>query len=485
MDSLVFGQRLKYYRKRNNYTLVQLGKIVSKPAPYLSQLENGIMEPRVTLIRELASALDCTPSDLLDPEPPSRRARLEIELRRLQDEPHNKQRKLPYLRPSSRMPDEILEHIIGLYSALEEDNSFTISNPNTPKNIARNSNKDLRSEMSSKNNYYKEIENIARSILNSLDYPGSGPVSERILMDVCDHFGFSVKRAENIPQTTRSITDQREKIIYIPQRNDLSTRASRSVVLQTLGHYALNHEVADDVGTYLRQRVESNYFAAAILAPEKPAVEFLQKAHESMDISIEDLQEIFYISYEMAGHRLTNLATEHLGLTLHFLRSDDEGVVWKAYENDGVPLPQGIDGTIEGEHLCRNWGTRQAFHTQDSLSLHYQYTDTPSGKYWCVTHVEADRVPYHAVTIGTTADQAKWFRGSDTKRFSTSHCPDKDCCNTPRPSVRQHWQGVAWPSARDRSNVSSGLPLPARSFSRFPGVDMVEVYEFLERQESQ
>ncbi|MCH2616915.1 MAG: helix-turn-helix domain-containing protein [Acidimicrobiales bacterium] len=484
MDSLVFGQRLKYYRKRNNYTLVQLGKIINKPAPYLSQLENGIMEPRVTLIRELASALDCTPSDLLDPEPPSRRAGLEIELRRLQDEPQNKQRKLPYLRPSSRMPDEILEHIIGLYSALEEDNSFTISNPNTPKNIARNSNKDLRSEMSERNNYYQEIEKIAQSILSSLDYPGSGPVSERILMDVCDHFGFSVKRAENIPQTTRSITDQREKIIYIPQRNDLSTRASRSVVLQTLGHYALNHEVADDVGTYLRQRVESNYFAAAILAPEKPAVDFLQKAYESMDISIEDLQEIFYISYEMAGHRLTNLATEHLGLTLHFLRSDDEGVVWKAYENDGVPLPQGTDGTIEGEHLCRNWGTRQAFHTQDSLSLHYQYTDTPSGKYWCVTHVEADRVPYHAVTIGTTADQAKWFRGSDTKRFSTSHCPDKDCCNTPRPSVRQHWQGVAWPSARDRSNVSSGLPLPARSFSRFPGVDMVEVYEFLERQES-
>ena len=80
MDSLVFGQRLKYYRKRNNYTLVQLGNIINKPAPYLSQLENGIMEPRVTLIRELASALDCTPSDLLDPEPPSRRAALEIEL---------------------------------------------------------------------------------------------------------------------------------------------------------------------------------------------------------------------------------------------------------------------------------------------------------------------------------------------------------------------------------------------------------------------
>ena len=155
MDSLVLGQRLKYYRKRNNYTLVELGKVVNTPAPYLSQLENGIAEPRGGLVRELASALDCTPSDLLDPEPPSRRAELEIELRRLQEQPQNKQRKLPYLRPSTRMPDEILEHIIGLYTALEEDNSFTISNPNTPKNIARNSNKDLRNEMRDRNNYFQ------------------------------------------------------------------------------------------------------------------------------------------------------------------------------------------------------------------------------------------------------------------------------------------------------------------------------------------
>ena len=485
VDSLVFGQRLKYFRKRNNYTLVQLGETVQKPAPYLSQLENGLAEPRVNFVRELAAALDCTPADLLDPEPPSRRAELEIAMRLLQDQPQNQQRKLPYIKPSTKMPDEVLEHIIGLYTALEEDTTFSVSNQNTPKNIARNSNRDLRSEMREMNNYFPEIETVASDILKVVDYPGSGPVSERILMDVCDYFGFSVKRAENIPHSTRSITDQREKIIYIPQRNDLSTRASRSVVLQTLGHYALQHEVADEIGTYLRQRVESNYFAAAILAPEKPAVNFLRNAQKSMDISVEDLQEIFYISYEMAGHRLTNLATQHLDITLHFLRSDDEGVVWKAYENDGVPLPQGIDGTIEGEHLCRHWGTRQAFHTQDALSLHYQYTDTPSGEYWCVTHVEADRVPHHAVTVGTTTDQAKWFRGSDTKRFSSSRCPEKDCCNTPRASVRQHWQGVAWPSARDRSNVTSGLPLPARSFSRFPGVDMVEVFEFLERQESQ
>ena len=265
MDSLVFGQRLKHFRKRNNYTLVQLGDLVHKPAPYLSQLENGLAEPRISLVRDLASILDCTPADLLDPEPPSRRAELEIEIRRLQEDPRNQERKLPYVRPSTRMPDEVLEHILGLYAALEEDTALTISNPNTPKNLARNSNKDLRQQMRERNNYYQEIEELAGRVLKAVKYPGSGPVSEGILMDVCKYFGFTVRRAENIPHSTRSITDQREKIIYIPQRNDLSTRASRSVVLQTLGHYALKHEVAEDIGKYLEQRAESNYFAGLYL----------------------------------------------------------------------------------------------------------------------------------------------------------------------------------------------------------------------------
>ena len=104
VDSLIFGQRLKYFRKRNNYTLVQLGETVRKPAPYLSQLENGLAEPRVSFVRELAAALDCTPADLLDPEPPSRRAELEITMRLLQDQPQNKQRKLPYISHQQKCP---------------------------------------------------------------------------------------------------------------------------------------------------------------------------------------------------------------------------------------------------------------------------------------------------------------------------------------------------------------------------------------------
>ncbi len=85
---------------------------------------------------------------------------------------------------------------------------------------------------------------------------------------------------------------------------------------------------------------------------------------------------MFYISYEMAAHRLTNLITRHFGIPVHFQRSDPEGVLWKAYENDGVLLPADVDGTIEGQRLCRWWSSRQAFESEDSYELHYQRTET-------------------------------------------------------------------------------------------------------------
>ena len=89
-----------------------------------------------------------------------------------------------------------------------------------------------------------KIEQAASRSLEAVGYPGSGPVSERVLTDLAAHFGFTVERVQGMPRTARSITDQRSRVIYIPQRNDLRTRAARSVVLQTLGHFALtqNHQ---------------------------------------------------------------------------------------------------------------------------------------------------------------------------------------------------------------------------------------------------
>jgi predicted transcriptional regulator len=376
-----------------------------------------------------------------------------------------------------------LEHLVALWAQVR-DHSLSPTTPAgrvTPSSGAREANARLREEMRLRNNYFAEIEHVAGEALASSGYSGSAAVAERNLVDLASYFGFRVARVQDLPSSTRSISDQRNRVIYVPQRNNATNRTARSVIAQTLGHFALGHHDPSGFEEYVRQRVEANYFAGALLAPERPVVELLNEAKARRDLSVEDVAEVFYISYEMAAHRVTNLITEHLDLPVHFQRSDPEGILWKAYENDGVPLPAASDGTLEGQRLCRHWSARQAFESEDSYSHHYQFTETPQGVFWCCTHLEVERERGDAVTVGTTERFAVWFRGSDTARRARSTCPDPDCCRRPPPDAQRRWVGWAWPSARDHSHFVSGLPTDTVTFSAFPGVDMVDVYAFLDR----
>ncbi len=472
IDPLVFGQRLRHFRKEANLTLDELGARVGKPAPYLSTIENGKREPKLSLISALATALDTPVAELLDPAPPSRRARLEIALERIQHEKLYRDLGLPRLRPSARLSDQALTTIVGLFEGLRDRAQVRAATPEE----ARKENAELRRHQRAIGNYFAEIEAESRVALEAINYTSSGALSQRNLLDLAAYFGFTVHSAADVPHAVRSVTDLRNNRIFIPQRNALRTRAARSVVLQTIGHFVLGHTDPANFGDFLRQRLEANYFAGAVLVPESAAAPFLSEAHYERDLSVEDLKERFYVSYEMAAHRFTNLATKHLGLTLHMIRSDEDGIIWKAYENDGVPFPTDPDGAIEGQRLCRHWGTRMAFQSADKFAIHYQYTDTPAGTFWSSTHVEADRRPLHAVTVGTSFDQAKWFRGRDTDNHTASSCPHGDCCRRPPQDLIARWEGMVWPSARPHSHVLAALPA-----GTFPGVDMTEIYEFLER----
>ncbi|MDH3755444.1 MAG: ImmA/IrrE family metallo-endopeptidase, partial [Acidimicrobiia bacterium] len=380
---------------------------------------------------------------------------------------------LPALRPSAKVPDDVLEHLAALYQAWQ---GAVVTSTGDP---ARAANMRLRKEMRDRDNYFGEIETAASAALRAVEYPGYGPISERMLIDIAAHFGFTIDRVQDLPSSSRSITDLQDRVIYIPQRNEVTTRASRSVVLSTLGHFALDHRDPTSIEDYLRQRVESNYFAGAVLAPEAPLVQFLREAKQRSDISAEDVKDLFYVSYEMATHRITNLATRHLGLTVHFLRTDQDGVIWKAYENNGVPFPSHADGTLVGQRVPPTWGPRQAFSSDDTFADHPQYTETSAGTFWCVTHVETDQRPYNAITLGTTADQAHFFRGSDIERRLVS--PDNDPQTAAREERIRNLTGRVWPSARDRKNVTAAVSDVHGRFSGYPGVDMDEVAEFLER----
>ena len=50
-----------------------------------------------------------------------------------------------------------------------------------------------------------------------------------------------------------------------------------------------------------------------------------------------------------------------------------------------------------------------AYQSPERFAVHYQYTDTPVGTFFCSTHIEAGRDPAHAVTLGVSFDNANSF----------------------------------------------------------------------------
>ena len=69
-------------------------------------------------------------------------------------------------------------------------------------------------------------------------------------------------------------------------------------------------------------------------------MEFLREAKADRALAVEDFRDAFGVSYETAAHRFTNLATHHFGIPVHFTRVHESGIVYKAYENDGVRFPR-------------------------------------------------------------------------------------------------------------------------------------------------
>jgi predicted transcriptional regulator len=327
--------------------------------------------------------------------------------------------------------------------------------------------------MREQGNYFAGIEQAAAEALSRAGYHG-GPLSQGMLLSVMGHHGFEVRYLGDLPRSVRSLTDLRLRRIYVKQE-PVGGHTPKAVVLQALGHFLLGHEAPRDFADFLRQRVESNYFAAAMLMPQEAAVAFLRESMDRRDLAVEDLADVFSVSYEMAAHRVTNLITHHLDVPCHFVKNDSSGVIYKAYSNDGVVFPADPSGAIEGQRMCRQWSGRQVFAAANRFSPHYQYSDTPSGSYFCVAQVDP-RDHASAITFGVPFEHSRWFRGRESSLRARSYCPDGECCQRAPLALAERWEGLAWPSARAHSHILSALPAGS-----FPGVDDVDIYEFLDR----
>lgn len=468
-DSITIGRQLRHVRRAAGRTLDDVAGASGISGSALSLLENGKREAKLSTLVALAAALGTDLSELLAARPPSRRAALEISLEKAQRADSFQTLGVPAVKIGPRLPTEALEALVGMHEALA---TVQAERAATPEH-ARRANAALRDRMRAANNYFPEIEAQAAELLQAIDHQG-GPITRSAVDKLAQHLGFTLVHATELPESTRSVTDLAHRRIYLPQPV-AGQSDSRWLGLQALGHVVLGHEVPADYAEFLSQRVEINYFSAALLVPEASAVPLLNRAKAAKDIAIEDLRDAYAVSYETAAHRFTNLATRHLDLPVHFMRISEAGLIYKAYENDGVRFPSDATGAIEGQRVCRHWTARVVFDQPDLSNAYQQYTDTKSGTYWCTAVVDRTSNGTFSVSVGVPYAQVKWMRGRETTERSTSRCPDPTCCSQPPADLARRWEGQVWPSARVHSHLLAAMPPGV-----FPGVDDTEVLNFLE-----
>ncbi len=469
-DLVTLGHRIRHFRGERGFTLDQLGERVSLAGSALSLIENGRREPKLSTLQDLATALTVDVADLLRREAPNNRAALEIELDRAQKNPLYGALGLPVVKVTKGMPLPAIESLLGLHRELSRRASEAIATPEE----ARRANTELRERMREQGNYLPDIEELVEERVRASGHV-SGALTHREVSVMADQLGFSLIYVNDLPNSTRSVTDLANGRIYLPPASIPGGHGLRSMALQAMGHRLLGHERPGSYAEFLWQRLEINYFAAACLMPREASVAFLLNAKAERELSVEDFRDTFGVTHEAAALRLTNLATSHLDMTLHFLRVNGDGSLQKGYENDGLPFPVDVTGSIEGQYVCKQWSARTAFTHTNRTTEFYQYTDTPEGTYWSATQTGSTDAGEFSISVGVPFAQAKWFRGRETTQRTVSRCPDESCCRRPDADVAARWAGRAWPSARLHAHVLS--PLPSGTF---PGVDDSEVYAFLE-----
>lgn len=466
-DPLALGRRLRHHRREAGLTLDALAARVGLSASALSLIENGKREPRVTLLSGLAEALGTDLASLLSGGAPTRRAALEVRWERAQRSPGFEALGIPRVKVGPGLSDEALEALVGMHEAVQ---SLQQQRATTPE-YARLANADLRRRMREADNYFPEIEHRAADLLSAIDY-ATGPVTRNAVERLAGHVGYTIVPTDGLPSSTRTVTDMANRRIYLPHPQP-GGRDGRALALQAIGHLVLEHQPPRDYAEFLAQRVEINYFAAAVLMPESSTVPLLTQAKAARDIAIEDLRDGYAVSYETAAHRFTNLATRHLDIRVHFMRISADGIIYKAYENDGVRFPMDGTGAIEGARVCRHWTARVVFE-QPAGQAYAQYTDTGRGTFWCTAMVEQTSAGPFSVSVGVPFDQVRWMRGRDTTARGRSQCPDPRCCTTAPPELERAWAGQVWPSARAHSHLLAVMPPGV-----FPGVDETEVLQFV------
>jgi XRE family transcriptional regulator, fatty acid utilization regulator len=288
-DPLVVGRRIRELRTKKGMNLEVLARAIERAPSQVSAIENGKRTPPIQQLQKIANALGVTLNHLLSAEKLSERSANELEIERAQRSGLYASLGLPDAFIGKTVSNNILDIILGLQREVER---LHLQRSATPEE-ARRANLELRKEMRKINNYFPALEEEARNLLAKIDHT-SGPLSERLTAELANKLGFTLHYTQELPASTRVITDEKNGRIYLPMRRE--GRDARTILLQALAGHVLKHESPKDYGDYLSQRVLTNYLAGALLMPESIAVDF----YKMLKLSASYLSKIYVITLVLA-----------------------------------------------------------------------------------------------------------------------------------------------------------------------------------------
>ena len=120
--------------------------------------------------------------------------------------------------------------------------------------------------MRARDNHLPEIEKLAEDQLRARR-PHHGALTHRDVRRMAANLGFALIHVDDLPHSTRSVTDLENGRIYLPPASIPGGHGLRSMALQAIAHRVLGHAAPTSYAEFLQQRLEINYFAAACLMP--------------------------------------------------------------------------------------------------------------------------------------------------------------------------------------------------------------------------
>ena len=138
--------------------------------------------------------------------------------------------------PGRGITDETLEAIVGLHRELQRRASEAIATPEE----ARRANTDLRERMRDRDNYLPDIEQLAEEQVRASGHR-TGALTHREVSVMAERLGFQLIYVNDLPDSTRSITDLANGRIYLPPASIPGGHGLRSMALQAMAHRLLGH----------------------------------------------------------------------------------------------------------------------------------------------------------------------------------------------------------------------------------------------------